>query len=513
MRKWLSPLLSLFTVVGGHLLNRRLDLSLLFFVLLLILTLLSIYVIPMIMMSDDTFSADALGSLYSRMGYTMATTLSLLLLASAIVSVIFSGKYDTQPRISIAGKAAGMLAVLFSIATLLWAGMTSATFIKQASTSPDHVSTSDDGEADRSSIRHTFFHETVRYTGEWVEDDGLTVIPEGDAYLVGKVSFHGKAAAGVSLRAIIDRHYTTRTVTTDKEGLFRFSVPEGEWTINRLEITSWEGLPNGTDITVTAGHEQVLSDGIYSNYVPFSNNGLTLTALLSPEPQDGLILTATETPLLLNPINEKQPVDPAKDRIRWKPVKNAVRYQLQLHHMERSGNSTRYTPTTWLTTQTTTIPLERFPLLKTDSNAKNEYAVKVYAFDEQGRLLSNNEYMRDSSLVISGAKFADRKDVQSLGDTSNLSPEDFAAKLESRLLDNNRIQAARTLVKEGMPDSAETLLQRIETPDMQTDKNVVMSMVHAARGDCDIARQLLSDIAVQRDKECEPDFVTAHCPE
>jgi hypothetical protein len=46
MRRTLSPLFSLFTVVGGHFLNRRLDLGLLYFVLLLSVPTVSAMILP-----------------------------------------------------------------------------------------------------------------------------------------------------------------------------------------------------------------------------------------------------------------------------------------------------------------------------------------------------------------------------------------------------------------------------------------------------------------------------------
>ena len=49
MRKFFTLTLSLFTIVGGHILNRRTDKALLFFSLFLVTALLSVFLTPFLL--------------------------------------------------------------------------------------------------------------------------------------------------------------------------------------------------------------------------------------------------------------------------------------------------------------------------------------------------------------------------------------------------------------------------------------------------------------------------------
>jgi hypothetical protein len=122
MRKILSSLFSLFTVVGGHLFNRRLDLGLLFFSLLILAIVISWVVLPMLFWNraegnlfPDNFSL-------TWMGYSLLTAIGVVLLASAIVSFLKANNYSSRPSLGKVGIVGGSLAALLSTVAVFWIG-------------------------------------------------------------------------------------------------------------------------------------------------------------------------------------------------------------------------------------------------------------------------------------------------------------------------------------------------------------------------------------------------------
>lgn len=516
MRTWLSPLLSLLTVVGGHLLNRRLDLVLLFFVLLLISTLAAIYAVPMAVMNSDSFTQGAINSLYLDIVYALAATLSLLIIVSTVVSFSHARRAVALPAVSGVGKIAGLLAVLFSIATLAWAGMTGAFLISAGKNTVTVAKTEADNDTPHSGpifSRSDFFHESVRYSGHWVDNSALSTIPKGDAYLSGTITYQGRPASGIALRAVLDNRYQTANTTTDKNGVFSLLVPEGEWTVNRIELKEWKNKPHGAFLSATTAHDATLGEGIYFEGLDLDREGLSVMATKKPEPNDSLSISIHDNPLLLFPAKEKQTADIKADSINWQPVEGAVKYQIQLHRVEHNGTSTSYYPVTWMNIDTNIIPLNRFPTVSDDTQSENEYAVKVFAFDDQGRLISGNDFMGRNTLVLKGVKLVKTPRFGQFNNNDNLSPEAFTKQLEATEQDHDRINAARTLVEEDMAAEARTLLERVDTPSLEMEKSAVLGMVLAAEGRCEDAKKHFSDLNKQRGSECTPNYVSQRCPD
>lgn len=514
MRKLLSPLLSLFTAVGGHLLNHRPDLVLLFFVLLLLAITLPMYVVPMYLFNTADTDYASLKNLSGTISQILSVSLGILLVASAVVSLLKADAATTLPRISVSGKVGGLLATFISLVMIAWTVSAYNLLHNIRLNNGTIASVSDESDGSAITFRHSnHFHHYVRYSNEWVDEAGLAPLPNGDSYLTGRITYQGEPAKGVSLFAIVNSRYRSQAVTTGNDGYFHITVANGKWTVNRIELTGWKQRPDTGDLTITAGIDPTLSKSMYRSGPNFNSPGLTLQATEAQTFQSDLTLAMHDIPVITNPAKLKQKSDPNSDIIKWEPVNGASHYQLQLHETKRDGNSTSYYPTVWFNTDNTNVALSQFKSVDNGDSVDNEYTVKIFAFDGQGKLLSSNDFSRNSSIILNGRKFVSEREIRTLGDTTDMSGEEFMQLLEATQRDRRRIEAAQTLIKDNMTDAALSLLEKVETEKLDKEKSVALGMAMAATGKCEEAHNLFTELDMQHDRSCKPDFVKQLCPE
>ena len=318
MRKFISPLLSLFTIVGGHLLNRRLDFTLLFFIHLVLAAVLPMTLIPMVMFSASGTDTSSLTSMSLYISYTLSAGLLSVVVASVIVSYIKASSAESQPRLSISGKIAGILSTLISVAIIVWAATTTFTLFSSQSNFSSH-SSAEDGSNESLPIFSTRgrFSESVRYSSGWDDESSLEQLPEGNESLTGKISYQGMPAKGVTLYAVINSRYKSLPVTTGENGYFHLSVPGGKWTINRITLTDWQEQTDEGHFTVTAGLDPALEEEMYRDGPDFNSTGLHVIATQERSPQPGLSLSIYANPKIITPARKKQSTDPEVDHISW----------------------------------------------------------------------------------------------------------------------------------------------------------------------------------------------------
>lgn len=508
-RTWLSPLLSLLTVVGGHLLNRRIDLVLLFFVLLLASSLSTFYVVPLVM-PTEAISQEGVSAMFARIGYAFFAALAVLLLASVVSSFRLARRATALPPLTPSARVGGTLAMLLSVLTVFWFVSMIQQFMTYEPTGLDVTIEDDSADDAGPHYRHgSFFWESVRFSREWVDDDQLQPLPEGNAYLGGRVVYRGEGMAGVTLRAVLDGRYRSGRITSEAGGQFRIPVPEGEWTLNRIELLDWQGRPPNQDFHVTGGQEPALGEAMYYEGLLLNDDGLELTATNERNAPAQINLAIHDELQLLSPNEQKQPLDMTEDAIRWQPLEGAARYQLQLQRLERDTNSVSYHPVEWFNTSATDVPLQQFTTVSDHSGAEHEYAVQLFAFDKTGRLISQSENrMGEQSILLRGRRIVAREDRNALAGSS---PAEYTRQLERRMQDKQRLQAARLLITEDMAESAATLLERIDSPSLAAETLTVRGMLLAARGQCDEARELYRSQELKRGQKCYPEFVSQQC--
>lgn len=513
MRKVLSSLFSLFTVVGGHFFNRRLDLGLLFFALLLLLVILSWYGFPMVLVGmgyEDWFLNK---SNLILMGYIQLIAIGVIVLASSIVSFIRANDFSARPPIGKAGVLGGTLAILLSLVIVTWGSMTSMNYISFANQPSSSVSTELD-ENNTSGFRRSssLFHEAVRYGGQWVDLDQLENLPKGEFYISGRIRFNDTPAQGVHLIAIFNDSYRSDELITDKDGLFSISVPEGEWTLNRIELRNWPDRPTDIALSVTGGIDKPLAERMYDPGPSFSSKGLPLQATESPTPIPKLDLVMRPDLQLQWPKRQGLTANPDQDRVAWQPLAEATSYQLQLHRTKRDGTTTRYFPTTWINTDRTVVPLSDFATIPDDTDKENEYIVRVFAFGKDGELLANSgDFFSGKSLVLKGSSIVKIDDMQAVNKISSLTGNDRQKEMEMRYRDKKRLDAADTLAEEGLTDAARTLVERVAAKSLETETLTTLGIILAGEGRCEEARAKLDAASKKRDKNCYPKLYRDRC--
>jgi hypothetical protein len=506
--------LSLFTLVGGHFFNRRLDLGLLYLVLLVVVALSSTFIFPalwLLVYNEQGWE----GSLAGLVIIGMAVSMGLLLLTSLVVSYIKAQEALDRPPLGKVGVVAAVLATLLSTFVAYQVGVLGKEYAQYIEF--DHTLVAEDGkdEATTSSsitIRSSYFHEMVRFGGKWIPEQHLDPLPEGAAFITGRIHFEDGPVVGATLKMVVNNRYLSKTITTDDQGRFALSIPEGEWTVNRIELDGWPDRPRGGSFTVTGGPNPVLSESMYHAGPSYDSKGLTLAATSEPVPLPELELRINSNVQLLWPLRSRQPVEMENDSIFWEALEGASRYQLQLHQVEKEGRSTSYFPMAWINTDDTEVPVSDFHTVVDETNTENEYAVDVYAFDAEGKLLAgSSRFISDRSLVLKGRQVVSTHDFEGLVGMPDMTKEELQESMEQTHKDKQRLRAAETLVREDLVEAARALAERVESPSLKERKLRTLGMILAAEGRCEEARAKLEEANKMRETACYPEFFTKRC--
>jgi hypothetical protein len=515
MRKILSSLFSLVTVVGGHLFNRRLDLGLLFFALLLLAIVISWVVLPMLLWSGGEGNVFPDNFSLTWMGYSLLLAIGTVLLTSAIVSFLKASDHSSRRPLGKIGMLGGSLAALLSTAAVLWIGSMGINYIMFANISEGSISSeSKSGKKKHRSrfSRSSYFYKTVRYGGKWVSSSQLEDLPKGEFYISGRISYLDTPAKDVSLFAVFNNRYRSEEITTNKDGVFSIPVPKGEWLLNRIKLEKWPDQPDGISLSVFGGVDQPLSENRYDSGPSFRAEGLTLQAAEAPIPMKELQLVIRPNIQLLWPKSQGQIANLDKDKVTWQGISDAKKYQLQLHRMERDGSSTSYFPTAWINTDNTEIPLDDFPTVSDDPDKKSEYLVRVYAFDKDGKLLtSSGEFVSSQTLVLKGNSITDTSDFKAIEKIPGLSMDEQLKEMEMRHRDRQRLKAADTLTEEGLIDAAKIVAERVESKSLEGEKLRTMGLILAAEGNCKEAEIKLQAANKKRGENCFPKLYRERC--
>lgn len=249
---------------------------------------------------------------------------------------------------------------------------------------------------------------------------------------------------------------------------------------------------------------------MYHDGPDFRSNGVHLEATTVPTPGLDLIIQPDVT--MQWPSVQNRVVDVGRSTISWDAFAGADRYQLQLHRTEKDGDSTSYFPVAWVNTIDTQIPLSGFETVRGKQGGDSEDAVRVFAFNGNGELLSTSgRFFNGPSFVLRGETIVETDELRSLDNLSERTPNELHDQFETRRRDKKRLAAARTLMAEGMADAASVIVDRVESPSLMDEKTVIMAMILAGNGRCEEARTLLDVANNKRGRECYPAIFTERC--
>ncbi len=245
----LKIVVSIFTGIGGHYLNRRWDKAILFLCLMVLNWVLIFGII--------TFSLRNMAMASGDMGMTVIDTIKfltklasfgifILWLVSIIVTILDARNKVTSNivRWTKSGITGAVITSLISCVFLF--GAVGIVFSLPENQNANSGTVSDTVQTSGFSFNN--FYENLYYGGGPSDSYNLPAPPKGDGQLKGKISFHQKPARGVHLAMVLNSKYRVKNIITDDEGVFTVNLPEGDWRINSIQCESWENKPRHSDV-------------------------------------------------------------------------------------------------------------------------------------------------------------------------------------------------------------------------------------------------------------------------
>jgi hypothetical protein len=184
--------------------------------------------------------------------------------------------------------------------------------------------------------------------------------------------------------------------------------------------------------------------------------------------------------------------------IAWQPVKGASEYEVQIGHVLDEGRS-KY-PLPILTRRVTglSLPLASLPQ-RSPSTLADEYTVHVFAFDAQGRLLTENSVEPDDRMFkLTGATRLGREQ-QYVGFAGN--PQIISAEYEANDL---RLELAAKLLDQKRLDEARHVLDQVTKDAGRGRASALRGKLAALQGDCATAIRLFAQAEREGGCGCAP---------
>ena len=341
------------------------------------------------------------------------------------------------------------------------------------------------------------------FGGMSVSEDRLKPAPQGKGQLQVKMTYNQGPAAGVKCKMFLNGKFKTSDQATDANGILSFRLPEGKWQVNAIQCGGWINKPAGDMMLVLPGQRRW--DMSYADqYRELRETGKEV-AVSNKAPE------APQISLLLNPRVElvwpektrlKQKASSGRSKISWKAYPQATDYRVTLHRVTREDRRTTYVPILYKKISgKNTLALSGLAHTH-DPKAKEEYAVTVEAYGENGEFLSESQSFDGTFTLTDGNVL-----VEDMHDTLGSTDQET---LDSLYRDRKILDTAETLIKEKMYDQAEALLNKVNVVDLQGKKLLLTGYVHASKGDCKKA-QLSFDAAQKKGEECVPDEYKSNC--
>jgi hypothetical protein len=441
-------LLSAITLFGGHFLNRRLDRVVLIGTLLAVAAMASIGV---------TFALSVTGEPNFRL-ITWALRL-LLILVGAIVLLsagLTFGDARQLPMgpltttIRVARLPLSLFGALVVVAAAFVVAVMSYTPVTEARI------------------------EVVVPTASRLHFGGSDVFgsapapPSGPERLRGRVTLNGAGLAGVWLSLTLNSEYQVEHLDSDSRGGFEIPLPAGKWHINDIVVRDWGGRPKDRDLILFSSHEPMKDGGQYSRLnfrmadglevsLPASSN----TTPVEIEFRDALAMTWPPRPNSSDGGSRESTPDAefSSAAIAWQPVKGASEYEVQIGHIVHGGTMTHSSPILTRRLSGLSLPLASLPQ-RSASALADEYSVHVFAFDAEGRLLTeSNLESADRMFKLTGATRLgrEREYVGPGGSPEVISAEyennDVRLELAAKLLDQKRLDDARRVLDQVTKDA------------------------------------------------------------
>lgn len=482
-------LFSVITLFGGHFLNRRLDRVVLVGALLIV-PMVALIGVPYVLFHGPKFS--------------WALKLPLILVgALALLSAGLTFRDAQQPprepltaTMRVTGVALSFVGVILMAAVLL-VSATRYTPVRETEIGSEHL-----GPA----ALHRPFHGYVSFGGG-ADTFDLPAPPSGPEWLRGRITLDGAGAKGVKLYLILNGKYKVDDLTSDSSGVFEFHLPAGNWYINSIAVSEWIAKPD-RDLVLFSDREPTKAASQYMRYDPFSERGLEISLPLAEnaipvklELRDAL---AVAWPPRSHSFGVRADASvPIADfstaAIAWRPVEGASEYEVQIAQVTHEGTTTVFSPILMRRVAGRALPLASLPQRSASSAPADEYAVHVYAFDANGKLLTESGPDLDDwrFKLASGTRLGKEQQYSS----GRPSPEVISAEYE---INDLRLSLASKLLDQKQFAEARRLLDQVTQDAPRGRAAVLLGRLAALQGDCVTAGKMFDRADAEGGAGCAP---------
>jgi hypothetical protein len=487
-------LISAVTLFGGHFLNGRLDRVVLIGALLVVAVAASIGVPYAAVLSAQ--------SELSLISWALKLP-PILVGALALLSAGLTFRDAQQPPREPLTAMMRVVGVVLSVSGVLLIGVVLVVSRAQFTPAPGTETVE---YADAPSTTYRPFHTYVNFGGGASTFD-LPPPPSGSERLRGRITLDGVGLEGVKLSLTLNGKYKVEKLKSDSGGVFEVQLPVGDWRINSIAVDKWEGRPRSRDLVLFSGHEPTKGAGQYTRHSLLMDDGLDVSlpagsSAISVELELRDALSVTWPP-------RSKPLDTwAADvsgsdadfptaTIAWQPVEAASEYEVQIAHVTHEGTTTHYTPILMRRLPGLTLPLASLPQRSASGAPADEYAVHVYAFDAEGKLLTESSMDLDDRMFrLTGVTRLGKEEQYSFGRSE---PEVISEEYEINVL---RLALAAKLLDQKQFDEARRLLDEVTKDAPRGRVAALRGRLAALEGDCVTATQLFDKAEAEGGAGC-----------
>ena len=469
-KKLIPAILNLFTLVGGHLYNKRYDRIVVFTTVLLVAYMASWYVVSLFM--DRMFLEGTERSWFDSVNWIYVgqlVGLVLLFIISAITGYIDGAKAQ-QPLTGVNKWISLIAGMALAVFAMFLVGTHIFLVYSLNITLPENIADAEQGKSATSSSHRWYSGDTFflngtrfkRYDGSF-DNDQLPDLPAGNAVLTGEFQLDGNPIPGIIFDMVLDGQYRAKQIRTDANGRFSIPIQPGTWHIDELQITTWNDKPADRKLSVISGREGKLKGTQFEdhNFLNF-NEGLPVEVSADGEQKPLLVFPIRDKIKLLQPdANTNGTKVTTNDfNIRWQAYPEAKHYLVKLSELTREGNTVSYhLAANKKVTDSTQLALADLKTVPHDGEPL-EYQVQVFAFDENNNYLSQSDDFFDESNIIltDGKKIIDADVMNMFGDAQSFNAKDY----EQIRKNKKRLDAVKILIQDKLYPEAQIVLDKVK---------------------------------------------------
>ena len=515
----IPAILNLFTLMGGHLYNKRYDRIVVFTTVMLVAYMASWYVVSLFV--DRMFHEGMEQNGFDNINWIYVgqfVGLVVLLIISAITGYI-DGAKTQQPLTGInkwisliAGMALAGFATFVIIAHIFLVSSLGITM-------PQNVTVAEQSTSSTSSSRRWFSSDTFflngtrfkRYDGSF-DNNNLPDPPAGNAVLTGEFQLDGEPIPDIIFDMVIDGQYRAKQIQTDANGRFTIPIQPGTWHIDYLHVTAWDDKPNDRKLALISGREGKLKGAQYEehSFLDF-NEGLPVVISADGEQKPQLVFPIRDKLKLVQPNTNTAGLKVTTNNfnIRWQAYPEAKHYLVKLSELTREDKSVSYHPAAHKkVSDATQLALDDLKTVPHDGEPL-EYQIQVFAFDENNNYLSQSDHFFDESTIVltDGKKIIDADVTKMFGDVQSFNAKDY----EQMRKNNKRLDAVKILIQDKLYPEAQTLLDKVQGKTEPGAKDAITAYLLAEQNQCEQAKKYYEKAKQASPSGCVPDCYMKSC--